>query len=212
MSLIGTGDVRLWLNIAEEDKEPNTKISNLIDAVQKFVEKQCDREFEAKLYKTDPLYCYFDGTGNSFIFLPQYPVWYVNEVRVDADRNFSTGYDIGTSDIILYEKEGKIVSEAGYFTKGRRNVRVEYYAGYGSGSHMSHEGWGVVQFPVPNDLKQVLIEMVGQTIREGITTVHTVGVIEKKFSNMLEENSFWRNTINVYKNYASNFGQSYDLY
>ena len=198
--LVGTGDIRTWLALASNDTGPNQKLENLSNAVQDFIENQCNRKFEAVLYKTHPYHCYFDGTGQAFIYLPQYPIWYVNEVAIDADRNFAAGATIATDDIIVYPQEGKIVSEAGYFTRGRRNVRVEYYAGYGTGS-----------YPVPFDLKQVIIEMSVQAVKEGITAVHTVvGTEETKFIQMLNKDSMWRKTIMSYKNMAVITGYGYD--
>jgi hypothetical protein len=209
MSLIGTAEVRQWLGLAEGDKEPNDKIATLIDAVEDYVEGACNRKFEAQLYKTDVNYCYLDGTGMAFLYLPQYPVWYVNEVIIDADRNFPVGYLIGTDDIILYEQEGRIVSEAGYFTKGKKNVRVEFYAGFASGSHTSHFGEGLVQFPVPTDLKQTVVEMVSQLIKDGVTTLHSPQQDNRRsFEQMVSSNSFWKGTINSYKNFSAvaNYG------
>lgn len=219
MSLIGTGDVRAYLNLPDEDKKPNTKLATLIDAVEDFAEGYCGRPFEAKLYKTDPSYCYFDGTGMAFFHLPVTPVWYVNEVSIDADRIFTgSGTLVATTDIILYEKEGKIVSDESYFSYGKRNLRIEYYAGYGTGTHASHDGQGYIGFAVPYDLKQTMIEMVIAAFNEGITGVHTVlntnsvtGQVEGKFVNMLNKNSFWKQTLDGYKRYDSMVSPGYHV-
>lgn len=210
--LVGTGTLRTWLALPDEDKGPNAKLYDLSNSIQQFVENQCSREFEAKLYKTDPRYCYFDGTGQPYIFLPQYPVWYVSEARVDADRDFTAGWNIGTNDLILYEEEGRLVSEVGYFTRGRRNVRLEYYAGYGTGTHWDHDGAGTIGFAIPYDLQQLIVEMVAQAFKEGITAVHTIegGPEETKFTQMLSGSSAWRKTINNYKNLGAITAYGYD--
>jgi hypothetical protein len=210
--LIGTGDVRSYLGLDPEDKKPNAKISSLINSIQGFAENYCNRPFEAKLYKTDPQYCYFDGTGYGVMFLPVYPVWYVNEVAIDADRVFGSATLTATDDIILYETAGKIVGDAGNFTKGRRNVRLEYYAGYGAGTHPTHDGQGFVQFAVPYDLKQTIIEMVIKAINEGITGIHTIaGVEENKLVQMLNSNSVWKATLDIYKRWDINAASGYYL-
>jgi len=210
--LIGTGDVRTYLALPLEDKTANTKIASVINSIQGFAENYCNRPFEAKLYKTDPQYCYFDGTGHGFMFLPVYPVWYVNEVALDGNRVFGSGTLTATNDIILYEQAGKIVSDAGYFSKGKRNVRVEYYAGYGTGTHPTHDGQGIVQFAVPYDLKQTIIEMVIKALNEGITGVHTVaGVEENKLVQMMNTNSVWRATLDIYKRWDVNASSGYYL-
>ena len=202
--LVGTGDIRTWLGLQPEDKKPNAKLENLSNAIQGFIENYCGRKFEAKLYSTDPQYSYLDGFGTSWLYLPQYPVWYINDLRVDADRDWGAGTVIATDDITLYEDEGKIVCTDGdYFGKGKRNVRVEYYAGYAAGTHLSHDGTAYINFAVPYDLKQVIIEMVVQSYKEGITGVHAViGENETRMMQMLSGKSVWRQTLNLYKNYA----------
>ena len=199
--LVSTSAIRSWLGLASADTGPNDKLKDLSNAVQEFVETTCSRKFEAKLYKTDPANCYFDGTGQYIMLLPQFPVWYVNEVNVDADRDFGSATQIATDDIILYEARGQIVSQGGVLSKNKRNVYVEYYAGYAAGTHNSHDGLGTIGFAVPNDLKQVIVEMVAQSFREGITAVHTVDGEDggMKFVQMLNNNSMWHKTINSYK-------------
>ena len=112
---------------------------------------------------------------------------------------------VATDDVVLYETEGKVAAVQGdYFMKGRRNIRLEYYAGYGAGTHASHDGLGYVSFPVPYDLKQVIIEMVVQANKEGISGVHSISGDQgdTHMMQMLSGKSMWRQTINLYKNYA----------
>lgn len=208
MSLVGTGDVREWLNIPISDYQPNAKISTLISAVEKYIEQYCSRKFEAQLFETHPDYCYFDGTGAHSIWLPVYPIWRVDEVRIDNDRDFTdSGTLVSTNgeDLIIYPTEGKVTldtsSSFGSYARGRRNVRFKYYAGYGTGS-----------YPIPGDLKQVIIEMVVQAFNEGITGIHTVmGQQESKIMRMLSGRSFWTDVLNSYKNYSIMTGLNRDV-
>lgn len=212
--LVGTDAIRAWIGLKDPDDGPNQKIADLSGAIQKFIENQCGRNFEAKLYKTDPANCYFDGTGQAFIFVPNFPIWYVNEVSVDGNRDFGAGTLVATNDIFIYEEMGKIVSEGGFFYRGRRNVRLEYYAGYGTGTHVSHDGQGTVGFGVPLDLQQTIVEMVTLAFKEGITAVHTVegreDLVEPRIIQMLGKNSVWRKTINAYKDLAQVVGYGFD--
>lgn len=199
MSLLSTADVRLWMSLPDGDIAPNAKIDALIPAIEDFVDSFCNRKFEAARYNSDPQFTYLDGTGLSYIYAPQYPVSYVFEVNVDGDREFSSGTLIATADIFWYPS-GKIVSEAGYFTKGRRNVKLDFIGGYApvvGGTHNS----AVSTYPLPNDLKQVMLEMVSESFKEGLTMIHTIQSQEgdTKFIQMLSANSFWRNTLVKYK-------------
>ena len=194
--LVGTGYMRTWLNLPSGDTGPNAKLEDLSKSIQAFIEQQCYRKFEAQLYNTQIDNCYYDGLGFRELFLRQYPIWRVDQVAVDGDRAFGSATVISTdgADIIVYGEEGRVYSEAGYFTRGNQNVRVKYYAGYSTTALVG-------SYPLPADLRQVIVEMVVQSMKEGITAVHTVmGAEETKFIQMLSGNSMWSKTIMSYKN------------
>jgi len=189
MSLIGTGDVRTWLGLPDSDRGPNAKILSLCSVVQQFVESYTNRKLEAQRFSTHPDYCYLDGTGRSWIYLPVYPIWYINELAIDSDRDFGSGTLVGTDDIFFYP-DGKVISdEAGYFTRGRRNIRFDYYAGYGSGS-----------YPLPADLKQVMIEMIVESYKSGLTAIHETQTPQGEiyYMKLLSNNTFWKETLGRY--------------
>lgn len=200
--LISTGDIRTWIQLPEGDKTPNEKLEAIAKAVQDFMDSITNRKFEARTYYADSEYSILDGTGKPWIYLPQYPVSHIDWVGIDSDRVWGTGTEIATNDIFFYPQSGKVVSEGGYFIRGRRNVKVNYVAGYApivGGTHNSV----VSTYPLPYDLKQVMIEMSVQAIKEGITAVHTVvGQESTRFVQMLSGYSFWRNVIKKYTNYA----------
>jgi len=200
MGLIGTSDVRNWLQIPEADKNPNAKIETLIDAIQAFVESETNRKLEAQRFSTHPDYCYLDGFGKPFIYLPVYPIWNIYEVAIDNEREFGSGSLVGTDDIFFYP-DGKVVSEVGYFTRGRRNVRFDYYAGYGAGS-----------YPLPSDLKQVMVEMTAKAYKDGLAVLHAIPAVaspEPALVNMYAKNSFWKKIVMKYKRIAG-LDYSYD--
>lgn len=207
MSLISTADLRQWMGIEAGDKQPNAKLDSLSSAIQDFVDSYTNRKLEAQTYRTDPMFCYLDGTGCSYIYAPQYPISYVTEVAIDADRVFDSATLVASADLFWYPS-GKIVSEAGYFTKGRRNVRLDYIAGYAPVVGGTHNA-AVSSYPIPMDLKQTMIEMCVESFKEGITAVHTVESqdpnVSPRFVQLLSQNSFWRNTLIKYKAFDVNF-------
>ena len=198
--LIGTGDIRSWLNIPEGAKQSNTKFELVIQAVEKFVDNWTNRRLQAFHYKTNPDYCYLDGPGTSWLYLPQYPVSWIGTIYVDAEREWDSASAIGSADLVVYWKEGKIYSEEMGFSKGHRNINVEYIAGYGTS-----EAGVSSSYPLPPDLKLVILEMASEALKEGITAVHTVAPEggEGRFVQMLGSNSYWRNTLDEYKNHAA---------
>src|SRR5574343_270711 len=157
MSLISTSDLRTWMGLEEGDKKPNAKLAAIASAVEDFVDSFTNRILEAKFYRTNPDYCYLDGNGKPWIYLPQYPISYITELNIDSERTFDTGTLIPTSDLFWYPS-GKVISEAGYFTRGRRNVRFDYVAGYAPVVGGTYNAV-VSSYPIPLDLKQTMIEM-----------------------------------------------------
>lgn len=198
--LIGTSDVRTWLSIPDGEKAPNDKLNSLCSAIQSFVESYVGRPLEAQVFRTDPDNCYLDGTGRPFIYVPVYPISNIYEVAVDNDHVFGSGTVIGTNDIFFYP-DGKIISEAGYFTRGRRNVRIDYLAGYGSAG----------SYPLPGDLKQVMVEMIVQSYKTGLTAISQIAQPQGNISTtkLLSDNTFWKETLDGYKKMGS-IGFSYD--
>ena len=194
--LIGTSDIRAWLSLPDGDKTSNDHLETLAQAMQRFVENYTCRQLEATYYNNHQDYSIYDGKGSAWLYTNQYPISWVNAIYVDSDRLWGSGSLVASADLIIDWKKGLIKSEAGYFTKGFRNVRIDYIAGFGPAATSS--------YPVPYDLKQVMIEMAVQSFKEGITGVHSVvGVEETKFVQMLSSNSMWRKTLNMYKNFAA---------
>jgi hypothetical protein len=202
MSLISTSDLRSWLGIAEGDRAPNAKLATIASAIEDFCDSYTNRKLEAARYSTDPYFCYLDGTGRANIHLPLYPVSYVSEVNIDSNRTFDTSTQLASTDFFFYP-EGKLISEAGFFTRGRRNIRVDFIAGYApivGGTH----NMAVSTYPIPQDLKQVMVEMCVESFKEGMTAVHTVSAGpegEPKFIQMLSRNGFWKQTLIKYKRF-----------
>lgn len=189
MSLIGTSDVRSWLSIPDGEKAPNDKLLALCSAVQAFVESYTQRKLEAGRFATDPNYSYVDGTGRDWIYLPVYPIWDIYSVDVGSNKNFDTSTSIAISDI-WFNSQGKVFTEGNYFSRGRENIRFDYYAGYGAGS-----------YPLPADLKQVMVEMVVDSYKTGLTALHQVQLPQGEitFMKLLSSNTFWKETLGRYK-------------
>lgn len=203
--LIGTGDVRIWMGLPDGDKGPNAKILTLCQAIQTFVERYTQRKLEAQRFTTHPDYCYLDGTGQPWIYLPVYPIWNIYECAIDGDRDFGSGTLVATDDIFFYP-DGKVISdEAGYFTRGRRNVRFDYYAGY--------SGTTTDSYPLPADLKQTMIEMIAESYKVGLTAIHQVQMPqgEVAFLKLLSNNTFWKECLGRYTRIGC-LDYSYDDY
>lgn len=198
--LIGTSDVRVWLSVKPGDDTLNPKIEAAIKAAQAFCDSYTGRILEAATYTSNPE-CYYDGMGSPIMYLSQTPVSHINKVNVDADREFGTASIIGT-DIVYFYKSGKVITEGNYFPRGRRNVRVDYNAGYApivGGTHNTAVG----TYPIPYDLKQVMTEMAVQIVNAGMVAVQAVVTGDNiSFIQLMAQNSFWKKTLDAYKDYS----------
>ena len=221
MALISTYDIITWLGMQSSDRAIFPKLEAVSLAIQDFADSYTNRKLEAQRYLTDPYYSYLDGNNDHYIYLPQYPVSYVSSVNIDNDRVFGSGTLIASADLFWYPN-GKLVLEGDNFSggtsfgggsiaRGRRNVLVDYTAGFApvvGGTHNS----AVSTYPLPLDLKQVLLEMTTQTVKEGITALHSaVGAQgDVKFIQMLSQNSFWSNVLTKYKAFSKSLGMGRD--
>jgi hypothetical protein len=207
MALISTYDLRLWMAVEDGDKKVNPKLAYISQAVEDFVDSFTNRKLEATRYLTNPDFCYYDGTGKPYLYLKAYPVSYVSSVNVDANREFSSGTLFASGDY-YWEPSGKIRMDGnpvygcyGGFARGRRNILIDFTAGYAPIVGGTHNAV-VSSYPLPYDLKQVMLEMCVQSVKEGMTGVHSIegaNVAEPKFIQMLSRNSFWSNVLNKYK-------------
>ncbi len=208
--LIGTSDIRTWMGIDEGDKKPNSKLLMISQAIQDFVESYTNRQLEAKVYLNDPVYSYFDGTSKPYLYFPVYPVSYVSSVNIDNDRIFGSGTLVPSNNYFFYPN-GKLMLDRlalSSFQNGRRNILINYTAGF---APVVGGTWNssVSTYPLPNDLKQVMVEMCVESFKEGITAVHSIQANQQggdpKFVQMLSKNSFWSNVLNGYKSFDQMF-------
>lgn len=204
MPLISTLDVRLWAGTEEGDDGPNQKFDATLRAVEDFVESYTNRSLQARTFFDDQEFCFLDGTGERWLYLPVHPVSYISSIHIDADRVFGSGTVLASADFYWYPKSGKVVSEGGNFLKGRRNIKVHYTAGYAPVVNNTHDS-AVSTYPIPIDLKQVMVEMTVNSVKEGMTAIHTVqgqNVEQPLFVQMLSKNSFWKNTLDKYRDHG----------
>jgi len=199
MALISTYDLRLWLGIEEGDNQPNSKLASLALFVEDFADQFTNRALEARTYFQDPDNSYYDGEGTRYIYLKQYPVSYVSSVNVDSEHTFAAATLIASADLYWYSDSGKLITEGDYFSRGRRNVLINYTAGYAPVVGNTHNS-SVSTYPVPLDLKQVLLEMCTLSFKEGMTAVHTVQTQDQlRIVQMLSGDTMWNKTLSKYK-------------
>lgn len=201
--LIGTDHPRKWLKLAATDTVPNDNFEALINAAQSFIDDYTGRQLEAEHYESDPQFSFYDGNGENWIYVKQFPLSSVENVWVDGDRVFGDGQLIASDDI-FFDVNGKIYSEGGKFTKGKRNVKIDYKAGYNPVPILGGTANPITNstYAIPYDLQQTMTEMVVQAYKEGLTSVHTLVTEDRaSFRQLFTQNSVWKITLDRYVKY-----------
>lgn len=130
-ALATLGRIKTELDIADNDV--NTRrdawIERTIEQVTRDFESSIGRGIVARDYRQD-----LDGSGRSTLFVPQYPVLAIQTLIIDIERKFDRSIDIvpATSRAIdpLMDGAIQVHNQWGIFSKGNRNVRLFYHAGY----------------------------------------------------------------------------------
>lgn len=126
VALISLNDAKAFLKVTANTDDGI--IGDLINGVSQMINQYCGRTLLSATY-TD----YLDGTGSAELLLPNYPVTAITSINDDVDRVWAAGDNIDITTNVNWEGTSGIVrlwnNEYG-FSKGNRNVKVVYVAGY----------------------------------------------------------------------------------
>lgn len=102
----------------QDDTEDDDRIQTLINLISDRIEYWCGRKFKEATY-TDEKY---DGNGDNYLFLNQYPITEFTEIKRDNTAIPSSNYKV-------YKNQGYLLKET-YWTSGYQNLKATYKAGY----------------------------------------------------------------------------------
>lgn len=169
-------EVKSQLHISISDSDCNTFLIHLLNVCYPRIEKYISRPVKAQTFTE-----YYSGDDSGVLLLRKWPVISVTSIHVDAEREFgsdtlmeSSNYFVDTDSdtsigtVEIYKYDGSYPS---WFSKGVRNIKVVYQA-----------GWLVAPAP----LKHALIQLVGwhykhsgnEAIRQA-----SIGGFSKTFEN-----------------------------
>ncbi len=109
--------VKSYLNIDWSQTVDDEKLEGLINACSTAIEDYCKRKFKEQTLTEE-----YDGTGNKYLLLDQYPVKSITSVAIDDITIDPTGYKIN-------KKTGNLIRKNSYWVKGDINITVTYTAG-----------------------------------------------------------------------------------
>lgn len=124
--LVELDDVLEFIGVEDTD-ERIYKLERYINAASWF----CNNYTHRKLKSRD-LTEYYNGDGTNVLLMNNYPVTAITHVYDDLDRDYESDTEIDSDDLV-YMPDGlacKIVYDGGVFSKGIKNIKVEYTAGY----------------------------------------------------------------------------------
>ena len=155
-ALITIDEARSFL-LEDDTADIGTKldlIKRLINGISVAAETYCARKILARDFANED----YDGNGSDTLQLKNYPINSIDSIYLDTDRNFGATTLIASTDLIIYAEEGKVrrkgitimideetgkIIRTSCFSAGRKNVRVNYNAGY---------------VTVPEDIKFAVLE------------------------------------------------------
>jgi len=138
--LVNLADMKEALGIT--DNSQDSLLTNLINRATDIIEKYCNgRRFASTIYTNEE----YDGKGSDYLNLKHYPV--ITLTSIDGRSGDFSSPSWSALDDAFYksiDNAGQIYYSGG-FTRGVRNYRVNYTAGFAT---------------IPNDLQQACITLV----------------------------------------------------
>lgn len=131
MSLTTLSTVKEYLGLTGTGED--SLLNRLMDWATDFIHSYCGRIFPQGNYDE-----YTDGDGTETLLSHQFPVISVNSLEVDGAVKDSASF-------VLYAPLGLLKLKSGVFPRGKKNVRLQYTAGYAT---------------LPKDIEQACIELV----------------------------------------------------
>lgn len=169
MALVTVEKCREFLNL--EDDNESSHVEDLIDYVSAFIETYTKRTFLTATH-TD----YFDGNGTDTLFLNQRPVSSITSIHIDDGRSFGASTQISSSAIVLYDDEGYVRLDGDIFSRGIRNIKVIYVAGYSQSS-------------IPPDVQFACIKLVQELYKDGKTTLENPDLLNVALQDLSNKQS-----------------------
>ena len=162
-------DFRLETNISESEWG-DTALEQMIDEATDLLDVRTGRTWQGVQTVTNE---YYDGTGQTFLYLNQIDVQSISALSIDDDFD-GTYTDVTTSYTRIYDDIGRIeltveidsTIEVDSFTKGPKTVKISYT--YGNATP-------------PADVKQLCIMMVEQRVS---ANPERNKEIDKRFTNI----------------------------
>lgn len=132
-NLITLNELKDYLGTDTGSTSNDGRFNDLINKVSWEFNTITDRKLKERSHTE-----YRDGNGLDYIYTNEWPIVSVStdiDIRIDADRDYTTGDKVDSTSIIIYSTEGKIHLEDQSFAAGEQSVKLVYTAGYSTIPH-----------------------------------------------------------------------------
>jgi len=147
-NVIVLSELKSWLG--DTGTANDTKYNDIINAVSHRFNLETNRKLKSR-----SLTEYRDGDGGTVMRTLEWPIVSTSttiDIRVNADRSFTTSYKVAAADIVLYATEGLIYLDDDSFDAGEQSVKLVYTAGYTAATTTGSTG------TMPRDIRQAARE------------------------------------------------------
>lgn len=138
-NLTSLANVKAYLSIGDSTRDGILNL--LIPAASRAIEKACDRTFNEATYADDR----YSGNWQRTLQLRNYPVITFTGIWDDSARVFASSSLIDSVNYSVDNETGQVELDGLIFSKGVRNIKVSYTAGYTT---------------IPADLELIAIKLV----------------------------------------------------
>lgn len=128
--LTTVSNVKNNFNIDPDETKFNNIIADLIKQKTSDIESYCGRVFNVMTYSGEDENTLYNGDGSDRLLLRQYPIISITSIHDDIDRQYNASDLLSSDDYYGENDSGMIVLDGEVFTKGKRNIKVLYQAGY----------------------------------------------------------------------------------
>lgn len=189
-SLITLSEMQTYLGIPAADTNPtmNLGLATYVSAVSEWLETMMGRTIALTTYTSSPNFSFYDGYSvrGDTLRLKAYPIGTVTALYDSPTLTFvTTETSIYNLYYVVDYDSGIIKLINGFrFSKGYRNIRVDYTAGYTS---------------TPEDIKLATKIIVKELYKDGQTGLNNTPPAESIMGNWIESNHFVKTIINKYR-------------
>lgn len=141
-------------------------LENLVNRSYKIIEAYCNRPFRYVNSSgvAQAVTEYFNGWGQTRLFLRYYPVILITSLYDDPDRLYGSSDLIDSDDYVTHDDYGILELDGLSFANGKKSIKITYTGGYET---------------VPYDLEHVCNKLVAMLYKEK----DSVGLASKSFSD-----------------------------